>query len=267
MSASVILALLGHLWRQHRRPLLVMTAAVTLFEFLTTRLAPAPDEVSWLSGLAALAPPQLVALAGGDVAFTSPGGVIALGYTHPFFLLLLGVWAVRVPSGALAGEIGRGTMDLLAGRAVTRNQLVVSTFLGFALGLTLIAFAAWTATAIGLSLRPLGVTGARFVGVGAMGWLLFASFGAISVLVSATAREAGHAIAWTSGIIATSFVLEYLARVWKPVAGLRPLSLFAYYRPQQIVTGGVAASDAVRLTLLMGAAIVAALVVFRRRDL
>ena len=267
MSASVILALLGHLWRQHRRPLLVMAAGVLLFEFLITRLAPAPDEVSWLSGLAALAPPQLVALAGGDVAFTSPGGVIALGYTHPFFLLLLGVWAVRVPSSALAGEIGRGTMDLLAGRPVTRSQLVISTFVGFALGLTLIVFAAWTATAIGLSLRPLGVTGGRFVGVGAMAWLLFASFGAVSVLISATAREAGHAIAWISGVIATSFVLEYLARVWKPVAGLGPLSPFAYYRPQQIVTSGVAASDVTRLAALMVVAIVAATLVFRRRDL
>jgi ABC-2 type transport system permease protein len=244
-----------------------MTAAVTLFEFLTTRLAPTPDEVSWLSGLAALAPPQLVALAGSDAAFASPGGVIALGYTHPFFLLLLGVWAVRVPSSALAGEIGRGTMDLLAGRPVTRSQLVISTFLGFALGLALIMFAAWTGTAIGLSLRPLGVTGGRFVGVGAMAWLLFTSFGAVSVLISATAREAGHAIAWTSGIIATSFVLEYLGRVWKPVAGLRPLSPFAYYRPHQIVTGGIAASDVTPLAALMAVAIVAAIVVFRKRDL
>lgn len=267
MSAPISLALLGHLWRQHRRALIVITAGVTLFEFLTTRLAPAPHELSWLSGLASLAPPQLLALAGGDAAFTSSAGVVALGYTHPFFLLLLGVWVVRVPSSALAGEIGRGTMDLLASRPVTRNQLVISTFLGFALGLTLILFAAWTATAVGLSLRPLGVTGGRFVGVGAMGWLVFASFGAVSVLISATAREAGHAIAWTSGIIATSFVLEYLGRVWKPGAGLRPLSPFAYYRPHQIVTGGIAASDVTRLAVLMAVAIAAAIVVFRKRDL
>jgi len=62
-------------------------------------------------------------------------------------------------------------------------------------------------------------------------------------------------------------VLEYLARVWKPVAGLGPLSPFAYYRPQQIVTGGVAASDVTRLAALMVVAIVAATLVFRRRDL
>ena len=267
MSAAVTVALLGHLWRQHRRPLLTIAAGIMLFEFLTTRLAPAPDEVSWLSGLAALAPPQLLALAGGDAVFASSAGVVALGYTHPFFLLLLGVWAVRVPSGALAGEIGRGTMDLLAARPVGRSQMVLSVFLAFASGLALILLAGWAATAIGLSLRPLGVSGARFIGVAAMAWLLFASFGAVSVLIAATAREAGHAIAWTSGVIATSFVLEYLGRVWKAAAGLRAFSPFAYYRPQQIVTGGIVASDATRLAALMGVAVVAAIVIFRKRDL
>ncbi|HYN06533.1 MAG TPA: hypothetical protein VES67_03990, partial [Vicinamibacterales bacterium] len=66
---------------------------------------------------------------------------------------------------------------------------------------------------------------------------------------------------------ATSFVLDYLGRVWPPIAGLKPLSLFAYYRPQQIVGAGLEASDITRLAGVMAAALVGAIVLFRRRDL
>jgi beta-exotoxin I transport system permease protein len=267
MKAPVIFALLAHMWRHHRRPLLTMSLAVVLFEIVTTRLAPGPDELSFFSGLIALVPPQVVELAGGASTFASTTGVIALGYTHPFFLLLLGVWAIRIPSAALAGEIGRGTMDLLASRPVSRNEILLSAFVAVAAGLALLVLAAWSGTAIGLSLRPLGITGSRFVSVAAMAWLLFLSFGAVGLLVAATRREAGPAIAWTSGVIATSFVVDYLARVWKPIAGLRAISPFAYYQPQQIVSAGVRASDVVRLAALMLVATVVAVVVFRRRDL
>ena len=260
-------ALVGHVWRQHRVMLLIMMTGVMLFEMVITRLAPAPDQVSWLGGLAALVPSQLLALAGGELAFASPSGVIALGYTHPFFLLLLAVWVVRVPSSALAGEIGRGTMDLLAARPVGRIEIVIAAYAVVAVGLALLVSAAWAGTAIGLSLRPLGLTGSRFIGVAAQAWLFFLSWGAVSLLIAATKREAGPAIAWISGLMATSFVLDYLGRVWKPMAGIRPLSLFAYYRPQQIVTTGPDVSDVTRLAGVMGVAIIATLVVFRRRDL
>ena len=134
-------------------------------------------------------------------------------------------------------------------------------------GLALLVSAAWAGTAIGLSLRPVGITGSRFISVAAMAWLLFLSFGAVGLLVAATRREAGPAIAWTSGLIATSFVVDYLARVWKPMAGLRPMSPFAYYQPQHIVSAGVRGSDVVRLAGLMVVATVVAIVLFRRRDL
>jgi ABC-type transport system involved in multi-copper enzyme maturation permease subunit len=85
--------------------------------------------------------------------------------------------------------------------------------------------------------------------------------------VSATRREGGAAIGWLSGIIATSFVLEYLARLWKPMAAMRPWSLFTYYNPQQIVKAGPGLMDIATLAGVTVAALVAAVVVFSRRDL
>ncbi len=81
------------------------------------------------------------------------------------------------------------------------------------------------------------------------------------------ARESGPAIGWTSAAIAVSFVLEYLARLWKPIAALRPLSLFAYYQPPEIARAGLGAGNAACLVGVALALIVAAVVVFQRRDL
>ena len=260
-------ALVARLWRQHRVALLTMAAGLALFEFVITRIAPAPGEAGLLAGILALMPPQVSAFASDELALASPRGVIAFGYLHPFFLALYSAWTIRVTSGALAGEIGRGTMDLLAARPVPRLALVLAAWVVMAGGLIVLGAAAWAGTAVGLSLRPLEVRPSEIVAVPAMAWLLFTSWGGIALLVGATRREAGPVIAWVSGLIATSFVLDFLARVWTPVQGLRPLSLFAHYRPAEIVQAGLSLGD---FAVLAGVAIIgiaAAALVFGRRDL
>lgn len=259
--------LLRHHWRQHRLPLIPMAIGLALFEFLMTRLAPAPNEIGFMATIMASLPPQLVALAGGQTTFGTSMGVLSIGYEHPFFFLLLSAWIVRVPSAAIAGEIGRGTMDLIAARPLARWHHIAAAAIFAGAGAAALIAAAWIGSTFGLLIRPLGVTGPALLPTAALAWLLFMTWTLVSLLVSSWQREAGPAIAWTSGILAASFVLEYLSRLWKPIASLRPASLFAYYQPHQIVSSGVAASDPIRLAIVSVIAFVGALIVFRRRDL
>jgi ABC-2 type transport system permease protein len=270
MNVRAVLALLRHHWRLHQRPLLPMAGALALFQLILTQLAPAPNETSWIASLLALMPPQLKALAGGDVALASTDGFLSLGYGHPFFLLLLSAWAVRVSSAALAGEIGRGTMDLLGARPIHRMNHVTAAALAIGAGLAVIVLSAWAGTVIGLRVRPLGLSAWPFFKLAVAAWLLFMAWGAAGLLVSATQRESGPAIAWISGLIAVSFVLEYLARLWKVIAVLRPLSLFTYYQPPEVVRMGIGAGSAASAACLAGVGVVlilAAGLVFSRRDL
>ena len=267
MRAKALGVLLRHHWWRHRVPLFAIATGLALFELLLTRIAPAPGETGWMSMIFAALPPELLALVGDQVAAGSPAGFLAIGYGHPFVLLLLSAWTVRVSSGALAGEIGQGTMDLLAARPARRRVHVAAAFMAVALGLAVLLGAAWTGTALGLATRPLGLSGTRLLPVAAMAWLLFTAFGAVGVLVSAVRRDGGSAIGWLSGILATSFVLEYLARLWKPIAALRPLSLFACYAPPRIIDAGPDAIDVARLVGVAVVALVAAVIWFNRRDL
>jgi ABC-2 type transport system permease protein len=234
-----------------------------------TFVAREPSVTSFLTSALRAAPPQFLALLNQDlVAAVSPQGIIGVGYTHPFALIMMAVWAVRVPSASLAGEIGRGTMDLVAARPVVRGVHVVAAALALLAGLTVLALAAWLGTFVGLVGRPLeGVTAWRFLPVAAGMWLLFAAAGSVAIFVSALAREAGTAIAWSSGLLAGSYVLDYAARVWPRIASLRPLSLFRYYEPQQAMIAGLASYDVEILAAVAAAALLLAFAVFSSRDL
>lgn len=264
---SIFAALLARLWRQHRVALLILTIAVAIFEFVITRVAPLPGETGFFGGLAALLPPDLSSFVNEQLSLASPAGVIALGYLHPFFLALLSAWTIRIGAGAIAGEIGRGTMDILASRPVPRWWLVAAAWIAIAGGLAVILGAAWLASAVGLRLRPLGISGAAIWKLPAMAWLLFLAWAGLTLAIGATRREAGVVIAWASGLIATAFVLEFLSRLWQPLAWSRSLSLFAYYTPQTIVTAGPRPIDVLVLSTVAAASAVAAIVLFQRRDL
>jgi ABC-type transport system involved in multi-copper enzyme maturation permease subunit len=260
-------ALLLRLWRQHRLTLSIMSAGLAAFAFILTRAAPAPGELGFLAAAAALIPKQLLAMAGGDLALTAARGVIAFGYVHPFFLTMLSAWTIRVTASALAGELGRGTMGLLAARPIPRTTHVLATWITTVTGLGALVLAAWIGSAIGLQLRPLHVSAREVAVIPLMAWLLFTCWAGISLAISATRREAGPAISWAAGLIATSFVVVFLAQVWGPAEWLRPFSPFAYFRPQEIASLGIAMKDVLTLGVVGLSALALAVVIFRRRDL
>ena len=261
--------LFRHHVRLHRVPLLPLALGLALFEWIMTFVAREPAVSTFLTSALRAAPPQFLALLNQDlVAQVSPQGIIGVGYAHPFVLIMMAVWAVRVPSAALAGEIGRGTMDLVAARPVTRAAQVAAALLALLAGLAVLAAAAWLGTFAGLAGRPLeGANAWRYFPVAAVMWMLFVAAGAVAILVSALAREAGTAIAWISGLLAGSYVLDYAARVWSRLAPLRPLSLFRYYEPQHLLAVGLDRQDVVVFATVTTVALLGAFAVFSRRDL
>jgi ABC-2 type transport system permease protein len=266
---SSVGVLVRHHVRLHRMPLVPLAVGLAAFEWIMTIVAGQPSVSRFLTSTLNAAPPQLLALLNQDlVSSISAQGIVGVGYSHPFALLMMAVIAVRVPSAALAGEIGRRTMDLMAARPVLRVAHVTAALAAVLAGLGILAVAAYTGTLVGLGVRPVeGVSALRYAPVALQLWLLFACWGAIGIAVSALCREAGQAIAWTSGLMAGSFVLDYAARVWPTLAPLRPLSLFRYYEPQRVVSAGLALHDVVVPAAVGAAAILLAFVVFARRDL
>jgi ABC-2 type transport system permease protein len=261
-----VTALLRRQWRHQRAALAWLALGMLVFEFLITRLAP---DVPRMQGLLDLLPPPVLQIFGGELrAILSASGFLAFGWIHPFALLMLGVWVVRVVAGSLAGEVGRGTMDLLASRPVSRVAIVAAGALAMLAGLAALCLAGWAGIALGLAQHSLGDARARdLAGVIATCWLLFAAAGSLALAVSAWRRTGGSAVAIASGVLAASFALDFVARAWPPIRWSRPLSVFAYYAPQQIAAHGVVPGDLAVLAMVAAAATGLAFVVFQRRDL
>jgi ABC-2 type transport system permease protein len=262
----VIGALLRRQWRHHRAALGWLAFGMGLFEFLITKLAPATDR---MQGLLDLLPPPILDIFGAELRATlSPAGFLAFGWVHPFALMMLAVWVVRVGAGSLAGEIGRGTMDLLVARPVARAALVAATALWLLAGLAVLCLVGWTGLALGIRMRPLGGAGpGELAAVVLACWLLFAAAGGLTLAISAVHRSAGSATAWAAGVLSVSFALDFIARAWEPLTWARPLSIFAYYAPQQVVMRGLAPGDATALAVVAAASTLLAFGAFQWRDL
>src|ERR1044071_1308474 len=62
---------------------------------------------------------------GGDqLSFQKAQDVLSISYVHPLMQVLFCLWAIGRSAGAIAGEIDRGTMELLLAQPVPRSRVV-----------------------------------------------------------------------------------------------------------------------------------------------
>src|SRR5262249_36630933 len=65
-------------------------------------------------------------MGGESIALDRVADVLSIGYVHPLMQLVFGIWAIGRAAGALAGEMDRGTMELLLAQPVSRRQVVLT---------------------------------------------------------------------------------------------------------------------------------------------
>lgn len=263
-------ALVGHQIRRYRLVLAVLAAGLALFLYIASMIATSP-EMTRAGGLAAImsfVPPAMLKVLGIDPATLTTAGLLSLSYMHPFVLLAAGAWVARVPAASLAGEIGSGTMDLIASRPVSRSQVVLSVAAMLYGGLAVVMGSVWAGMAVALATRPeLGIAAAAFVPLAAALFLLFYAFGGISLACSALSRNGGQAIGWAGGIMAVMFALDFISRSRESLEFLKWATLFTWVKPQEIAAGNLSPA-AVGVLLGVGtAAAGVSLLVFSRRDL
>jgi ABC-2 type transport system permease protein len=68
-------------------------------------------------------------MGGADLRFDRASDFLAVELLHPVILALTCIWAVGRAAGAVAGELDRGTMELLLSQPVPRYRLIFAHFL------------------------------------------------------------------------------------------------------------------------------------------
>jgi ABC-2 type transport system permease protein len=221
-------------------------------------------------------------LIGGDRITIGQGlDMLSVGYVHPVVLTILSVWAVGRASGAIAGELDRGTMELLLAQPLARWRVIVSHLAVDCLTIPVLCGCLWLGTTLGVyafglvdmtANNRVPIDPARFgPALWNVGALLFALSG-ITMMLSAAGRFRGRVLGLAVVLTLVQFVVNLLAQTWSDIEFLRPWTVFYYYQPQALIlsfdgAGELGAHNVAVLCVvgIIGYAI--ALTVFWRRDL
>src|SRR5947209_20574143 len=126
VAVCLVLFLFAALWVKITQR---VTAEITPFFNTVARMAQLPPKL--FEDVLFKGPGKVsqAVLGGADLRFEKPMDFLAVGLLHPIVLILSAVWAVGRAGGAVAGELDRGTMELLMSQPVPRNRLILAHFL------------------------------------------------------------------------------------------------------------------------------------------
>jgi ABC-2 type transport system permease protein len=246
------------------------------------------------------------ALGWGEINFDKPTEFLAISLLHPVLLIMCVVWGVGRAAGAIAGELDRGTMELLMSQPIPRSRLLRAHLLVDCIVLPTLCLSFYAGTQFGLATAgpfvpnfaaldeipqlknfPRDTTPLPISGTGQIAGLvntlafLFAISG-MTLAFSAYGRSRWKVVGYAVLVLVTMFVANTIAQLWEPAGFVRPLTFFYYYQPQRAMIEGNWLVDlnkswnfgrpvevpAVAVLFAVGAAGYAlALRVFTRRDL
>jgi ABC-2 type transport system permease protein len=281
---SLTLVLVRKLLRDVRWPLAVVCLLLFLFSMLwvrvawrvTTELAPYFNVLGGLAGNTQKDMEDMVfqgvgkvsqaVIGGSDINFQNPTDFLAVELLHPVVIVLVFLWAVGKTSGAISGELGGGTMELLLSQPVPRGTLILAHFLvdcitipvlvlsisaGMHLGLWSVgefrvndeavnklvdkapAFAQTKVRELVDKQKVLPVKPEdQWKGAANLAALVFAMSG-LGLFISACGRNRWRTTGWAVLLVLGMFVLNVIAQLWEPLGPVRPLTLFFYYQPHK----------------------------------
>lgn len=194
---------------------------------------------------------------------------VAFGFVHPVLLALTWAFLLTVCTRVPAGEIDRGTADLLLTLPVTRTGALVSTSAAWVLCGVPVCLAPLLGVWLGRRLFPSGdpVFYPRLLLLCVNLFALYLAVGGAATMASSWSSRRGTAVAVVLALLLGSFLLTFLAQYWEAVENLAFLSILRYYRPLPAVrTGRIDARDVGVLLALAGLTWSLAWWRFARRD-
>ena len=176
------------------------------------------------------------------------------------------VFCTRMP----AGEVDRGTIDVLLSLPVSRTRVYLcESVVWLASGVLVVAFGVLGHVVGGRYTGPDTVrTASELVIINVNLYCLYAAVGGMACLVSALSDRRGRAIGIVFGIVLASFLLNFLAPFSDRVAKVSFMSVLNYYKPVFILRDAAwPVSDVLVLSAAAGAFWLAGAVILARRDI
>jgi len=271
MTRTLVLKLL----RDLRWPLLVIALLLAAFQCLWAKITQriTGELVPLLMGLATaqkIAPidvERVIFEGPGRLMRTFMGGetihienamdILTIGYVHPVVQIIFCIWAIGRSSAAIAGEIDRGTMELLLAQPIRRYKVILAHVGVELIAIPLFCLCLWGGTWLGTRLAgPIGLDEETVRALpfrvqmdpAKLSWeperfgpglcnaaaLIFA-IGGYTMWISANGRFRGRVMGLAVLVTLLQFLINVVGQLWDVLAPLRPFTVFFYYQPQQII--------------------------------
>ncbi|OWY70461.1 hypothetical protein B7486_16920 [cyanobacterium TDX16] len=247
--------------------MLLVTLFVVIFNFALNSF-PREQTENWLSipWIRRL----IASLAGADVLeLSKPEGLLSIAFNHPLVWTLLVAFTLSLSSGVIAGEIDRGTIDLLMTLPVSRTAVYCSTSLALVMMVLPLCWGVWLGAKLGVTLT--GFTAARMSLLAMVTCNLCAAVMAVSGLAMAASgicNRRGPAVTWVFVIVFYGFVVNFLRTMWPALEPLAFTSFLSYYAPLVIIRDEAFAWRSMMILLGSGLGFwLVGLAIFRRRDI
>jgi ABC-2 type transport system permease protein len=186
-------------------------------------------------------------IGGENISMFRVRDALTIGYVHPVIQAILCIWAVGRSAGAIAGEIDRGTMELLLAQPVPRSRLVLAHFCVDCITIPILCSSLWAGNWLGRWLvgvqddGPLpGLPGPIISpmiflpSLANVAALVFALSG-FTMWLSARGRFRGRVLGLAVFLVLLQFLINVIGQLLDQVAWMRPFTVFYYYQPQQII--------------------------------
>lgn len=214
-------------------------------------------------------PPVFQGMLGEAIAIDTLGGFVAWRIFN-FLPVMYGIWAIVALSGTLAGELARGSLDVLAATPLVRRRLAVEKVLAYLVALAatigiigIVSFVALNAMA---SLPGDAISAAAMAGHMVWLYLMILAPGAAAFAVAPFMGRGGALGAGALALFASFLVSSYagLVPAFDAPRGLSYFTLTAGHRPLAGVWDWPAVGV---LAAAVGGLLVVGIEVFARRDL
>ena len=221
---------------------LAFALGLFVFELLLGLILPVFEkEFSQVFGQVGFLQRIIAALLGTKIGQVTPATALGLlGWVHPLVLALVWAHAIVVCSRFPAGEVDRGTIDVLMSLPVTRTTVFLSEAAAFVLASLFIAATGLVGNLLGEWISGMDRPGSpRTLSMITLNlYLLALAVGGITSLLSAACDRRGRTMGIAFGVLVASLFLSSLSAFNDVIDKLSVISLLSYYRPFGVLHDG-----------------------------
>ena len=231
---------LKYILKRHRGFLIFSMIFITLTQFLLVKVFTGVDTKPFLETIMKIMPQQFKTMMGEQFFTTlTIDGAAAFGFNHPVVLAIFIVLIISLSSRNIAGEIEKGTMELMLSFPVKRTSLVTKLWgIGIFI-IFLVILSALLGSIISVMIYD-DLTREFIIKLSKIGlnlWFLMVLIFSFSLMISTFEREGSKVVAKTAIVVMVFYFLDLLSTMWKAISFIKPYNIFTYYQPQKLVSG------------------------------